>query len=121
MANACISLLTPNYTASIRCVIHPTFLAPCCVNVCTSPCTSVAIVADTSGDFQRILNSVLQCDRDPLDAPLDASKVSADAAALHKAGEKVFGTDEAVFISILTKRSFPHIAAVSAGYEQVST
>eukprot|EP00055_Hartaetosiga_balthica_P018479 m.134501 g.134501 ORF g.134501 m.134501 type:complete len:825 (+) comp9619_c0_seq1:71-2545(+) len=78
------------------------------------------IVGDTSGDFEKLLLGILECNRASTEAKIDHDKIQADAEALYKAGEKKWGTDEAKFIDILVHRSFPQIKAIVDEYEILS-
>jgi hypothetical protein len=73
------------------------------------------VVGDTSGHYRDLMVAVLRADRpESLTVDIDAAK--RDAQTLYNAGEGRFGTDEKVFIDILTHRSFPHLHVVAQQY-----
>jgi Annexin len=71
---------------------------------------------DTSAYFQKVLLALLQANRDE-SVVVDNVKVAADVEALYLAGEKKIGTDEEVFIDILTRRSFAHLQVIFREYK----
>ncbi|VDI79149.1 annexin A4 [Mytilus galloprovincialis] len=74
------------------------------------------IKEETSGDFQRILVSLLQGNRDE-NQTVDQKQVEEDFKELKQAGTKLmFGTDESVFNKILAKRNLSHLKAVFEAY-----
>jgi len=75
------------------------------------------IKGDTSGDYERTLVALAER-KPPVDGFVDEALVPVDAETLYKAGEKRLGTDDKVFITILTQRSSEHIQAVSKVYEK---
>ncbi|XP_071833094.1 uncharacterized protein [Apostichopus japonicus] len=77
------------------------------------------VSGDTSGHFQRLLVSVLEGAR-PEDDEVDPGKAKEDAAALYKAGEDSWGTDESRFNVILMSRSYAQLRATFAEYGNVS-
>lgn len=71
---------------------------------------------ETSGDLQRLLISLLQCNRS--ESPVASQQqAEQDAKDLFEAGEKKFGTDESVFNRIFTLRSPAEILAMAVVYE----
>lgn len=78
-----------------------------------------AVASDVSGDFKRILVSLICGHREP-DGPVDQARAAADAQDLYKAGEKQWGTDESAFNAILATRSYAHLKAVFDEYEKIS-
>jgi len=77
------------------------------------------VADDTSGDYQHLLLAVLKADR-PENMPVDVNAAKADAQRLYKAGEGKIGTDEATFIEILTRRSFPQLHTIAECYGQIA-
>ncbi|KAM3937694.1 annexin A1-like [Leptodactylus fuscus] len=77
------------------------------------------IASDTSGDFQKALLALAKGDRSE-DTRVNDEIVDNDSRALYEAGEKKKGTDVAVFISILTTRSLPHLQKVFQKYRSYS-
>ena len=76
-----------------------------------------AVAGDTSGDYQKLLLALLQCQRSQ--SPMaDANGCAADAAALYQAGEGKWGTDEATFIRIFSTRSPADLALINQNYKQ---
>jgi annexin A7/11 len=71
---------------------------------------------DTSAYFQKVLLALLQANRDE-SVVVDNAKVAADVDALYAAGEQKIGTDEEVFIDILTRRSFAHLQVLFREYK----
>ncbi|CAM9877451.1 unnamed protein product, partial [Phaeothamnion confervicola] len=52
------------------------------------------------------------------EAPADPTLADRQADELHSAGVGRMGTDEATFIQVMTKSSFPQIQAIKAAYEK---
>lgn len=77
------------------------------------------ITSDTSGDFQKALLALAKGDRSE-DARVNDEIVDNDARALYDAGERKKGTDVAIFINILTTRSYPHLQKVFQKYTKYS-
>ena len=76
-----------------------------------------AVAGDTSGDYQKLLLALLQCQRSQ--SPMaDPNGCAADAAALYQAGEGKWGTDEATFTRIFATRSPADIALINQNYKQ---
>ncbi|VDO12475.1 unnamed protein product [Rodentolepis nana] len=75
------------------------------------------IKSDTSRDFEKILVAMLQGHREE-NVNVNMSEAAADAELLYNAGEKILGTEEAVFTRILAQKSFEHIKAVNEAYRQ---
>ena len=76
-----------------------------------------AVAGDTSGDHQKLLLSLLQCQRSQ--SPVaDPNGCAADAAALYQAGEGKWGTDEATFTRIFGTRSPADLALINQNYRQ---
>lgn len=78
----------------------------------------INVVAFNSCIFTCILCSYHQGARDESNT-VDASMAAADATALYKAGEKRWGTDEAVFNKILVSRSYAQLRATFEEYKRV--
>uniref|UniRef100_A0A1I7Y1S8 Annexin n=1 Tax=Steinernema glaseri TaxID=37863 RepID=A0A1I7Y1S8_9BILA len=77
------------------------------------------IVGDTSGDFKRLLVSLIAGARDQGDH-VDDLKANQDARKLYQAGEKRLGTDESCFNAILVQQSFRQLDRVFVEYEKVT-
>jgi len=78
------------------------------------------IADDTSGDFRKFLLEVLKCERDESDK-VDEELAKKDASDLYQAGEaRWWGTDEKVFVSIITKRNHHHLLRVFEHYKDFS-
>ncbi|XP_078532974.1 annexin A5 [Lissotriton helveticus] len=77
------------------------------------------IVGDTSGNFGKLLVSLVQANRDPV-GKVDEGQVEKDAKALFDAGENKWGTDEETFISILATRGVVHLRKVFDQYMTIS-
>eukprot|EP01114_Cavostelium_apophysatum_P020499 TRINITY_DN688_c0_g1_i1.p1 TRINITY_DN688_c0_g1~~TRINITY_DN688_c0_g1_i1.p1 ORF type:complete len:328 (+),score=109.97 TRINITY_DN688_c0_g1_i1:136-1119(+) len=75
------------------------------------------ISGDTSGDYKNLLLAIVRADRNE-NTNVNVEEARADAEALYKAGEGKVGTNEKVFIDVLTKKSFPHLLAVNQIYSQ---
>jgi len=74
------------------------------------------IQSETSGDFRRILVSLVSADRD--EKPVDEDLAKTDAQALYDAGEGKWGTDEGTFNRIFAGRSFPQLRATFLAYKK---
>merc|ERR1719422_2587747 len=77
------------------------------------------VIGDTSGDFKRLLVSLLQAQRGTGNE-VDRNQAHQDAKALFAAGEGKWGTDESKFNTILATRSFPQLRAVFEEYKKIS-
>lgn len=78
-----------------------------------------SLKSETSGDFKRLMVSLTTCGRFE-DSAVDLQKAEADAKKLYNAGEKRWGTDEAVFNSILALQSYSQLRAVFNMYVKVA-
>ena len=76
-----------------------------------------AVTNDTSGDYQKLLLSLLQCQRGNSPTP-DMAGCQQDAAVLYQAGEGKLGTDEATFNRIFSTRSPAELALINQYYKQ---
>ena len=76
------------------------------------------LVSETSGDFKRLIVSLLQGNRD--ECEVDPQKAADDARKLYDAGEKKLGTDESIFNAIMATRSYEHLRAVFTQYSHIS-
>jgi hypothetical protein len=76
-----------------------------------------AVASDTSGDYQKLLLSLLQCQRSNAIQP-DSTGCMNDAAALYQAGEGKWATDEATFNRIFATRSPTELALINQYYKQ---
>uniref|UniRef100_A0A673UEU5 Annexin n=1 Tax=Suricata suricatta TaxID=37032 RepID=A0A673UEU5_SURSU len=74
------------------------------------------IKADTSGNLQKILVSLLQANRDEGDE-VDEDLAGQDAKDLYDAGEGRWGTDELAFNEVLAKRSHKQLRATFQAYQ----
>jgi len=79
----------------------------------------VDVARETSGDFKVLLLSQLKGDRDE-SGNVNELQAKADAAALIKAGEKKFGTNEAVFTGIICGRGFAQLRQTFDEYKNLS-
>ncbi|GFN94414.1 Annexin, partial [Plakobranchus ocellatus] len=77
------------------------------------------IQADTSGDFKRLLTSLVTGNREERPQP-DIELAKKEATELYKAGEKRLGTDEAVFNRILCLRSNAQLRETFDQYKALS-
>lgn len=78
------------------------------------------IQGDTSGYLERILVCLLQGNRDDISGYVDPGLAVQDAQDLYAAGEKISGTDEMKFITILCTRSATHLMRVFKEYENIA-
>ena len=77
------------------------------------------VASDTSGEYQKLLLSLLQCQRSQGVQP-DTAGCMNDAAALYQAGEGKWGTDEATFNRVFATRSPADLALINQYYKQHS-
>ncbi|BFZ06112.1 hypothetical protein BsWGS_09150 [Bradybaena similaris] len=77
------------------------------------------IQSDTSGDFKRLLTSLVTGAREDR-AQVDVELAKKEAHELYQAGEKQVGTDEAAFNRILCLRSFPQLQETFKQYKAIS-
>jgi len=73
---------------------------------------------DTGGDYRNLLKALLRADRDE-SGRVDVEIAKTDAAALYKAGVDKIGTDEEVFIQILTSRNYMQLRLIFDAYDQM--
>uniref|UniRef100_A0A8C8RMG7 Annexin n=1 Tax=Pelusios castaneus TaxID=367368 RepID=A0A8C8RMG7_9SAUR len=78
------------------------------------------IKSDTTGYFEQILVCLLQGERDDPRCYVDSALVLQDAQALYAAGEKIRGTDEIQFITVLCTRSATHLLRVFDEYQKLA-
>ncbi|XP_006014831.1 annexin A8-like protein 1 [Alligator sinensis] len=78
------------------------------------------IKSDTSGYLEQILVCLLQGERDDPRFYVDSELALQDAQTLYAAGEKIQGTDEIQFITILCKRSAIHLLKVFDEYQKLA-
>jgi hypothetical protein len=72
-----------------------------------------ALKKELSGKFERCILSILE------GRPLNGTaNVDDDVSALYNAGEKKFGTDEKMFISIICGRPAAHVVKIMEGYQR---
>jgi annexin A7/11 len=80
------------------------------------------VANDLGGKLRLFFIGLIQAQRDETSKQLlnvgQILNVAADVEVLYKAGEGKWGTDEAVFFSILNSRSEAHLKAVFAMYEK---
>ncbi|KAJ8449769.1 hypothetical protein Cgig2_001425 [Carnegiea gigantea] len=81
-------------------------------------CLEHDLERQASGDHKKLLLAYVTMQRyEGLEVDIMAAEN--DAKALYKAGEKRLGTDEDVFIRILSGRSRAHLAAVDTAYNRL--
>jgi Annexin len=73
--------------------------------------------SELSGSFEKVIIELLKAERNE-SAPADNVLAAKHAQQLHEAGVGQWGTNESVFIDILTKNSRAHIEAIKAEYEK---
>lgn len=76
------------------------------------------VEGDTSGTLQRVLISLLQCNRDT--GVGSDEQIAGDAQELFKAGKDRIGTDESTFNKILAARSPEHLKKVFKEYKKIA-
>jgi len=77
------------------------------------------VAEDTSGDYKRLLLTILKGDR-PENQPVNLEQAKEDAKKLYAGGEGRFGTDENLFIDILCHRSKPQLFAINQAYGSIA-
>jgi len=78
---------------------------------------SKLIKSEISGDFAKIMLEHVKANRPSESAPVDDNLAKNDADRLYKAGEGKLGTDEGVFVEILSHRSRCHLRRVDEHYQ----
>lgn len=78
------------------------------------------VAGDTSGNFGKLLLALVQTKRDEPTNVVDYEKIDEDARVLYEAGVNRKGTDVATWISIMSKRSVPHLQRVFDRYKSYS-
>ncbi len=73
---------------------------------------------ETSGDFQNLLISLLQCNRSEVIIP-NNDQCMKDAKDLYNAGEGTWGTDESVFNKLFSSRSPNELGVIARLYHQL--
>ena len=73
---------------------------------------------ETSGNFRKLLISLLQCQRSINPTP-DMNQCQMDAQRLYQAGEGKWGTDESIFNQIFSSRSAAEIQCISQCYKNM--
>jgi annexin A7/11 len=77
------------------------------------------VISETSGDFQRILVSLLSGARDDSHHK-DPHKAHEDARLLYRSGEQIRGTDESVFNKIFATQNHDQLRLVFDEYQRVT-
>jgi len=77
------------------------------------------IIDETSGDLQKLLVSLLQCNRSENQYP-DENQMRNDAQELFNAGEGQWGTDESVFNKLFTLRSHQELISIARHFHEIS-
>lgn len=80
---------------------------------------SQAIKNEISGTFEQVIEAMLNCERKEFTYP-DIGICRTDAGLLYDAGEGKVGTDESVFIKILTTKSPVEIMYIAQFYQEKS-
>jgi len=71
------------------------------------------VKGDTSGNFEKILVHCLEANRE---TDIKQGEIASDSEKLYKGGEAKWGTDDKLFIELLSKRSHEHLQKVSEHY-----
>jgi len=77
------------------------------------------VSSDTSGNFRRLLISLLQGQR-PETTEVNVDDAKRDAQALVEAGIAKFGTDESKFNTLFCDRSDPQLRAIFNEYAKLT-
>uniref|UniRef100_A0A1I8B2G9 Annexin n=1 Tax=Meloidogyne hapla TaxID=6305 RepID=A0A1I8B2G9_MELHA len=77
------------------------------------------IASETSGTFKALLLDLLEANRDE-SFRTNQEQAKKDADALYKAGEKKWGTDEAVFIKILANQNLNQLSLLFEEYQKLT-
>ena len=77
------------------------------------------IKSDTSGDFQKMLVSLVTASR-PTGTTVDKTLAKIDSQSLINAGAKKWGTDESIFITIFCTRSYGQLRAMFEEYKNLA-
>jgi hypothetical protein len=75
------------------------------------------VASETSGEYQKLLLSLLKCQRIN-DQTYDDNGCSDDASALYKIGKGKWGTDEALFSRVFAIRSPVELVIINKYYKQ---
>ncbi|XP_072045542.1 annexin A13-like [Amphiura filiformis] len=76
------------------------------------------IDSDTSGNMQKLLLTLMKGERDEPHEVVQ-SFAKSDATYLYQEGEDRFGTDDDLFLSVFTSRSWDQLAATCKAYEEL--
>jgi len=79
---------------------------------------SSLIKSEISGDFKELMLEILKANRPAKEDNVNDARAKEDARVLFKEGEGKLGTNEKVWIDILTHRSRTHLRQVFKHYEQ---
>ncbi|KAF2897863.1 hypothetical protein ILUMI_08314 [Ignelater luminosus] len=74
---------------------------------------------DTSGDFRNLMIALVGAERDETDF-VDISQARVNAQKLLDAGKLKWGTDEPIFLSILTQTNYKQLRQISIEYEKLA-
>uniref|UniRef100_T1IXK8 Annexin n=1 Tax=Strigamia maritima TaxID=126957 RepID=T1IXK8_STRMM len=77
------------------------------------------LIEDTSGHFRKLLVSLSMGNRNENPTP-DPARAAQDAQGLYQAGAARWGTDEALFNSILVAQHFNQVRLVCSEYQRIS-
>jgi len=73
------------------------------------------VKGDTSGNFENVLVKCLEAKRE---TDVHEHEIDSDVEKLYKGGEAKWGTDDKLFVEIMTKRSFEHLDKVNQRYKE---
>ncbi|XP_054155808.1 annexin-B12-like [Oppia nitens] len=138
--DTCLGLLVPNYQYLVDCLynaIKKDLNVNCIIDILITyhnwdikdikqryaekynEDLDIVIANQFSGDFQRVLRSLLTANRSE-STDIDGELSAKEAKLLLDSGMKILGTDEDQFLRILCGYSFPQLSAIFSQYSKLA-